>query len=94
MTKVYVVIGESGEYSDRRDWTVCAYLSEDMARRHVELQATAPEYDPDQPYETMNNMRLQHYANNIYDPDGHTHVSVGDDTQYFCSMPELREELP
>lgn len=34
--QVYVVIGSTGEYSDRDEWPVAAYLDEDSARQHVE----------------------------------------------------------
>jgi len=35
MDKVYVVIGTTGEYSDRNEWPVCAYLSEKDAQARV-----------------------------------------------------------
>lgn len=39
MTKVYVVTGDTGEYSDYRQWMVCAYMSEDAAKaRVIELE--------------------------------------------------------
>jgi hypothetical protein len=38
--KVYVVIGLTGEYSDRDEWVVCGFTSEDKAKERVEL-ATA-----------------------------------------------------
>lgn len=40
MHTVYVVMGTTGEYSDRDEWAVCAYTSEDSAKTHVE-RATA-----------------------------------------------------
>lgn len=33
--KVYIVVGHSGEYSDSRDWLVCAFEDENLARQHV-----------------------------------------------------------
>jgi hypothetical protein len=33
--KIYIVEGTTGEYSDRQDWTVCAYRSEKKAEDHV-----------------------------------------------------------
>lgn len=33
--KVFVVFGKTGEYSDRSEWPVCAYSSEDDAKTHV-----------------------------------------------------------
>lgn len=35
MTQVFVVQGNCGEYSDHREWIVCAYRSEAMARAHA-----------------------------------------------------------
>ncbi len=32
---VYVVQGTTGEYSNRSDWIVCGYKSEDMANEHA-----------------------------------------------------------
>lgn len=40
MKKVYVVEGSTGEYSDRTEWPVIAYESEDRAKQHV-LNASA-----------------------------------------------------
>lgn len=34
---IWIVEGSSGEYSDRRDWVVCAYRTEAEAKRHAEL---------------------------------------------------------
>lgn len=34
---IYVVMGTTGEYSDRTEWPVVAYTNESDARRHVEL---------------------------------------------------------
>lgn len=35
-TIIYVVEGSTGEYSDNRNWAVCAYRDEDEAKAHVE----------------------------------------------------------
>lgn len=39
MRTVYVVIGGSGDYEDRRKWNIIAYEREADAVRHVELAA-------------------------------------------------------
>lgn len=36
VANVYVVFGYTGEYSDRTDWTVAAFLSEDAAKKLCE----------------------------------------------------------
>ncbi len=33
--KVYIVIGDTGEYSDRTEWPVIAYMDENKAVAHV-----------------------------------------------------------
>ncbi len=36
MKTIYVVMGTTGEYSDRTEWPVLAYLSKPQAEEHVE----------------------------------------------------------
>jgi len=39
MIKIYVVVGDTGEYSDHHQWLVCAYMSEELAQaRVIELE--------------------------------------------------------
>jgi len=33
---IYVVMGQTGEYSDNREWAVMAYMDENKAKQHVE----------------------------------------------------------
>lgn len=33
--KIYVVMGTSGEYSDRTEWPIVAYMSEERAKQKV-----------------------------------------------------------
>jgi len=35
--KIYVVMGTTGEYSDRSEWLVIAYFDEEKAKQHVTL---------------------------------------------------------
>lgn len=35
MTNVYLVMGMEGEYSDRKEWPVAAYLEQEKAKQHV-----------------------------------------------------------
>lgn len=35
MSKVYVVMGTSGEYSDRNEWPVIAYFDKEKAEQHI-----------------------------------------------------------
>ena len=36
MTTIYIVYGSTGEYSDRSEWPVAAYMDETLARTHRE----------------------------------------------------------
>ena len=40
MSKVYIVIGETGEYSDRTEWPVVAFTEESQAKRFVTAAET------------------------------------------------------
>ena len=35
MGTIYVVMGSTGEYSDRTEWSVCYYTNEESAKEHV-----------------------------------------------------------
>lgn len=67
VTLIYVVIGWTGEYSDRNEWIVQAYTDEEAAKAHVlraeekareifQAEEADPAYDPgcarpDNPYD-------------------------------------------
>jgi hypothetical protein len=36
MSKVYIVFGTTGEYSDRNEWSVCGYRNKDIATKHAD----------------------------------------------------------
>lgn len=36
MNKLYVITGSNGEYSDRTDWNICAFRSEETAKEFVD----------------------------------------------------------
>lgn len=36
MMQVHIVYGECGEYDDKKEWHVCAYLDEEKAKKRVE----------------------------------------------------------
>ena len=88
MTKVYVVVGSTGEYSDRTEWIVCAYADEALARAHVKaaereakrIEATNSRYnhEPDDQAKAWD-------AGMVVDYTG---------TLYWVSEVELRIALP
>jgi hypothetical protein len=50
LMKIYVVMGWSGDHSEREEWAVCAYSQEPSARAHVEA-ATKRELEIDARYQ-------------------------------------------
>jgi hypothetical protein len=88
--RLYVVMGTTGEYSDRREWPVCAYEDETTAQKHVQhatdaaqrLMASVASY-----YDVTDAMRQA----NIYD----THVEFDyTGTRYFLYAVDVQERLP
>lgn len=80
-TKIYVVMGTSGEYSDRNEWAVVAYTIEKDARRHVYLASAAAR---EIYLISMRTKKDWREIKNIYDP----HME-GCDAQYFYYTVEL-----
>lgn len=37
MRQIFVVMGSTGEYSDRHEWAILAYTDETLAQTHVQL---------------------------------------------------------
>jgi len=37
MNKIFIIQGNTGEYSDRCDWMVKAYFSQERAQKHMEI---------------------------------------------------------
>lgn len=83
--KIWLVTGSTGEYSDRMEWTVCAYFSEKLAKEHAEnAQAKA-------------NLLRQQYLHpwdipkgaNEFDPTSFSMDYTG--TRYEWSMVELAD---
>ena len=85
MSKVYVVFGTTGEYSDYVEWPVCAFADEALAIRMVELCdgewrriKASPEYNDGI------------YVTNKYDPDMQTDYTG---TRYNYYELELRDSI-
>ena len=91
MDVVHVVIGQTGEYSDRREWMVCGYVDEAMAQEHVRLaSARAREIftasnNYDLPYEARENLV------NEYDPDAQSMDYTG--TEYYIAAVDIRTAI-
>ena len=79
---LWIVTGSTGEYSDRCEWTLCAYRTEEEAKRHVELaQAEADRIE-----RTREN-RYNSGEPNKYDSRMQMDYTG---TSYHCEMVELR----
>lgn len=80
---LWIVEGSSGEYSDRRDWVVCAYRTEEEAKRHAE-RAQARSEELRRKHDTYWDIPA---GANEWDPQ-ESHDCTG--TRYTHSMTELR----
>ena len=88
MKLIWIVYGQTGEYDDSREWTVCAYEEESLARIHA-AQATV-----------FAQKLMSLYRGNRWDiPKGanpyDTHMQV--DTNgilYSCYGTQIRDALP
>jgi hypothetical protein len=68
--KIYIVSGSTGEYSDRTDWMVCAYKSEDEAKRIVaEYDRIAKEIEVRCRLDEDDPLRLDRYSFNRWHGD-------------------------
>ena len=86
-TKIYIVEGWTGEYSDHQEWPVAAYESEDMAKAHAEAAKR---------WYLKNDCFNKRYSRNDekvnpFDPDMCIDYTGTDWTVYEIT---LRDELP
>lgn len=96
--KVYVVVGTTGEYSDRIEWQVCAYRDEEQAKAHVQgaegyvranYQTGRPRLIGGMVYEVPDG------DENPWDPELPTYAgSVYTGVSYSYSAVELRNTVP
>ena len=74
---IYIVVGSTGEYSDRYEWYVCAYRDKQEAEIRVsECKKKAKEWEsvrdndfrgpPDNHYECDPNMRMDYTGTDYY----------------------------
>ncbi len=92
-TKIFIVEGNTGEYSDHQDWAVAAYLDEDLAKQHVELASVRArelyaEYDKN--WEPTSYDDIPEGANQ-YDPRMRTDYTG---VRYHYYDVEIRSKLP
>jgi len=95
--EIYVVMGSTGEYSDRSEWLVCAYKDQKMADQHAFLAEQwalkkHDEYERDDrgTWELRQDIR-DGKLSCPYDSDFHIDYTG---TSYVALPVEVREALP
>lgn len=86
---IYIVMGTTGEFSDRSEWLVAAYASKEMAERHALLCAQWVEQNVNR------TDSAKFYAKdhaNPYDPNMRVDFYTGVD--WFVQSVPLRSEPP
>lgn len=87
MNPIWIVYGSSGEYSDHREWSVCAYPTEELANQHASLaQARAADLFR----RDRGRLQIPEGANE-YDS---LMTSYDGDVEYSVFKLELREKIP
>jgi hypothetical protein len=84
--KIYIVFGQTGEYSDRVEWPVKAFQDEEKAKRLVELATTEALNLHQQSEDNRYNDKKPPY--NKFDPFFRTDYTG---TTYFYQDVELEE---
>jgi hypothetical protein len=88
--KTFVVMGTTGEYSDRDEWPVCGYSNEENAKQHVKEATRVAKHIES----TRENRYSIPHGSNPYDPNMCMDYTG---TDYFYHEVELRdgfERLP
>lgn len=88
MKKLYIVMGTTGEYSDRIEWPVAAYEDTEEAEKHVDAATRRSK-------ELMGQRKGNYYDEhpkefNIYDPGGQIDYTG---TDYYILEVELHENV-
>lgn len=80
-TDIWIVWGRCGEYSDRTEWVVCAFLTEEAAKEHARLaEQEAAKVIAKHGYSNIQS------GSNRYDPQVRYDYTG---TSYGCQMIEL-----
>lgn len=99
--RVYVVMGSAGEYSDRTEWAVVAYLDEERAKQHVVaatdrlrvlLQWECSKCgEPWRWHSGYEGEGCDEAPVNEHDPSGHEKMMYRGEGRYYVLDVELRE---
>lgn len=83
---LYIVMGSTGEWSDRTEWAVLAFIDEEKAQAHVELAtARANEIHQAQSRARRTGVDDDSSAQNEYDP--HMGMDYNGTRYYVLSVP-------
>lgn len=90
MSKIYLVQGNCGEYSDYREWVICAYRDEAMAKDHAvrAKQWLQQNVTNDTPYDERDEMK------NPYDCAEDYSYGADPQTSWTAYGVEIRKSLP
>lgn len=102
---IYVVRGSSGEYSDRNEWPVAAYLDEPSAEKHVAMasdRALAVHPDVEREWErrqdagdwTTTTRDIYRQMMGDLDPDPYCAEYAGQGVRYWYERTPLLEHVP
>jgi hypothetical protein len=95
MTKLYVVMGENGEYSDREEWLVAAYLDEAKAKAHVMRAETALREFNSLSLDARFDLMRDNPGGGYLTPLDRVHgLSMADSHRYWLDTVELLDEVP
>ena len=103
MNPVFVVIGSTGEYSDRTEWVVCAYKDEELAKQHVVLakqraqEIRVTRNDLVFPYHRESKAPYVYFGGKPEEPASRYDLFIRVDytgTDYWYTTTEIRESLP
>ncbi len=95
MSKIYIVMGRAGSYSDMEEWPVAAYLTVDRADNLIALaQRTAnriiKKIGKLEENRGFHEKKEQLLKTNAFDPDMKGSI-WSDDTEYWLMEVELRD---
>lgn len=95
--KIYIVVGYTGEFSDRTEWNVAAYTSRDKAEAHAKgatqylVPANGAFGMPSAKFGVKASYNQRDHLQSVWDPNCRMNYTG---TDYYVNEVELREEVP
>lgn len=88
---IYVVFGATGEYSDRREYAICAYRDQFLAQQHIERATIRANYILVESEKANSEYEYRRNATSEYDLNIAEMDYTG--TRYFYSTIEVLDKL-